>query len=229
MNKSPAFQFYPDKWQSHTRRLSDSSYRVYHELLCWMWQHSPDHCSIEASIEAVSCAVAMPTHCVRIAIADIQNAFSPLLKEHGGRWISNGLKKEAEKQSERREKAQKSAKHRWKEQDANASKKNANASFEQCFPSPTPTPSPTPVLEREREAGAFAEIPTLEEVLAMAEMRGVLPTAAKSFFDHHQDNSLWLNQHGRLINWQSKLVNWQVRERANAPIAPKKATVKIAV
>ena len=142
--KSPAFQFYPDKWQSHTRRLSDSAYRVYHELICWMWQHSEDQCSIQASPEAVACAVAMPTECVRIAFAEIQNAFSPLLKEEGGKWVSNGLRKEREKQKERRDKAQNSANARWG--DANASRKHcspdANASREQCFPSPSPSPSP---------------------------------------------------------------------------------------
>ena len=145
--KSPAFQFYPDKWQSHTRRLSDSAYRVYHELMCWMWQHADDQCSIQSSTEAVACAVAMPTECVRIALAEIQNAFSPLLKEEGGRWVSNGLRKERDKQMERREKAQNSANARWEH--ANASHKHsgsyANGSKAQCFPSPSPSPINTPL------------------------------------------------------------------------------------
>ena len=138
MNKSPAFQFYPDKWQSHTRRLSNESYRVYHELLCWMWQSSPDHCSVEASPEAVTCAVAMPIECVRNALAEINNAFAPLLKLEDGRWVSNGLRKEAIKQEENRNKAKNSANARWNH--ANASKNDANASFEQCIPIPIPIP-----------------------------------------------------------------------------------------
>ena len=159
MNRSPAFQFYPDKWQSHTRRLSDSGYRVYHELLCWMWQHAEDHCSIQDSPEAVACAVAMPLECVRIALSEIQNPFSPLLKKEAGRLVSNGLRKEASKQGERRDKAKTSATARWNDanamrthtkMDANAFKKDAFASSEQCFP--TPTPAPTPKEEEEPSA-----------------------------------------------------------------------------
>ena len=144
MNRPPAFQFYPDKWQSHTRRLSDSGYRVYHELLCWMWQHADDHCSIQDSPEAVACAVAMPLECVRIALAEIQNPFSPLLKKDGERLVSNGLRKEASKQGERRDKAKTSAYARWKGADAmrTHTKQDANASAKQCFPSPSPSPSP---------------------------------------------------------------------------------------
>jgi len=142
VNRAPSFQFYPDKWQSHTRRLSHEAYRVYHELLCWMWQSSPDYCSIEANIEAVSVAVAMPTECVRIAMAEIQNKHAPLLKKEGKKFVSNGLKKEAEKQFLRREKAKESASHRWA--NANASKKHALASSEQCSSTPTPSSTPSP-------------------------------------------------------------------------------------
>lgn len=149
MNRSPAFSFYPDKWQSHTRRLSDSAYRLYHELLCWMWQHADDHCSVQASPEAVACAVAMPLDTVRIALTEIQNPFSPLLKCEGEKWISNGLRKEALKQGERREKAKSSADARWKGASGMRSHKNvdANAQVEQCFPSPSPSPSPKEEVE----------------------------------------------------------------------------------
>jgi len=145
MNRAPSFQFYPDKWQSHTRRLSHEAYRVYHELMCWMWQSSQDYCSIEANIEAVSVAVAMPTECVRIAMAEIQNKHAPLLKKEGRKWVSNGLKKEAEKQSFRREKAKESADARWHH--ANALKNHALASLEQCSSTPTLSPALSPTLE----------------------------------------------------------------------------------
>ena len=140
-NRSPAFQFYPDKWQSHTRRLSDSAYRIYHELVCWMWQSSPDHCSVHASAEAVCVATAMPMDKVENAIAEIQNAHAPLLIREDDRWVSNGLRKEAEKQAVRSEKARKSANAKWHK--ANANKKHTNASSEQCSPSPSPSPSPS--------------------------------------------------------------------------------------
>ena len=166
MNRSPAFQFYPDKWQSHTRRLDDSSYRVFHELICWMWQHSEDHCSIPASPEAVACAVAMPLQCVRIAMADIQNEFSPLLKTEGGLWVCNGLRKEQEKQKDRRQKAKENADARWNHADASNphSKKSADASNPQCSPTTTTTPAPTPTAKKSNTHLQSAEDLAAEEI-----------------------------------------------------------------
>ena len=193
--KTPAFQFYPDKWQSHTRRLSDSAYRVFHELICWMWQHSEDQCSVQASPEAVACAVAMPTECVRIALAEIQNAFSPLLKEEAGRWVSNGLRKEREKQIERREKAQNSANARWG--DASASRKHcgsdANGSKAQCFPSPSPSPSPFP-----KEEGTASPPVVPEKKKLKAETVSTLPSSSVIPLPLDTENfraawSLWLS------------------------------------
>ena len=151
MNRAPAFQFYPDKWQSHTRRLSDSSYRVFHELICWMWQHSPDHCSIHASPEAVACALAMPLTTVEPALNEINNPHSPLLKKDGGRWVCNGLKKEAEKQADWRRKSSIAGK-------ASAAKRNKPTTVQPPFNagsvlvqpksnSPSPSPSPSPSLK----------------------------------------------------------------------------------
>lgn len=146
MNRSPAFQFYPDKWQSHTRRLTDSAYRVYHELMCWMWQSSPDHCSVAARVEAVSVAVAMPLDVVRVAMADIQNPDDPLLKADGDRWVCNGLRKEAMKQARRRASAVVGANARWMH--AFASKDDANASKSQCIPSSSSSPSLKPKIPK---------------------------------------------------------------------------------
>jgi uncharacterized protein YdaU (DUF1376 family) len=72
------------------------------------------------------------------------------------------------------------------------------------------SPSPSPSLERD---SADAGIPTWEEVQTEASMHAVTLETAKSFFDYHQDNNLWLNGHKFLINWRSKLRNWQVRDR----------------
>ena len=174
MNRSPAFQFYPDKWQSHTRRLSNEAYRVFHELLCWMWQSSPDHCSVDNSPEAVAVAVAMPLHTVTDALAEIQNAFAPLLKCENGRLVCNGLRKEINKQENRRDKASANANARWK--DANASKNHADASIPQCFPSPIPSPSPptergnAPALDLEKVG---VEIPDEKTALSQADTRGI--------------------------------------------------------
>lgn len=81
---------------------------------------------------------------------------------------------------------------------------------------PTPSESPSPSLERD-SASTDAGIPTWTEVQTEASMRAVTPETAKSFFDHHQDNNLWINGHKVLINWRSKLRNWQVKDRVFSP------------
>jgi len=58
-----------------------------------------------------------------------------------------------------------------------------------------------------------AAIPTLQEVLSEADMRGLKRESAQSFFNHHQDNSLWVNQFNRLIDWRSKLRSWATKDR----------------
>ena len=112
-DRSPAFQFYPEKWMSHTRRLSDSAYRIYHEMLLWMWTQSPDYCSIEKDPEAIACVLAIPCDRIAAALREIQNPHAPLLKEKGNKYVSNGLRKEVEKQNKRRKDAQNAANTRW--------------------------------------------------------------------------------------------------------------------
>lgn len=218
LNRSPAFQFYPDKWQSHTRRLSDSAYRVFHELLCWMWQHSENHCSIQASPEAVACAVAMPLECVRIALAEIQNPFSPLLKVEGDKWVSNGLRKESAKQGQRRDKAKASADARWRGANAMQTHKppDVDAQAEQCFPSPSPFPSS--LHERER---AFAERPSLKEVLDRAQFIGLAPWKAEDWFNEMEGGG-WLDfNHRPVANWQAVMARvktkWEADGRPKTP------------
>lgn len=122
---------------------------------------------------------------------------------------------------------------RWKERARTGSKfpdpqKCVLLSFanncQQMFASP-PSPSPSPAPTRAQmlandgevaEPGTTpdANIPTLTEVQAYASLHSVTPDSAKAFYDHHQGNNLWVNQHQRLINWKDKLVSWGVRDRA---------------
>jgi hypothetical protein len=62
-----------------------------------------------------------------------------------------------------------------------------------------------------------ANVPTWDEVKQLAQMRGVPEASAKTFFDHHEGNSLWINQHGKLINWQHKLTSWATTDRQPKP------------
>lgn len=67
----------------------------------------------------------------------------------------------------------------------------------------------------EHSEAPFADgaIPTLEEVLRQAGMSAVTEESARAFYNHHEDNSLWINQHGRLIHWRKKLISWQATDR----------------
>jgi len=83
-------------------------------------------------------------------------------------------------------------------------------------PSPSPSPSPSPApLAHTRQPDA--NVPTWDEVKQLAQMRGVPESSAKTFFDHHEGNSLWINQHGKLINWQHKLTSWATTDRQPKP------------
>lgn len=146
-NKAPAFQYYPDKYEAHTRHLSDAAYRIYHRILNWMWLHSPDKYSI--SKDAGTIAVMLCESCTRItdALQEIQNPHMPLLKERREKYISGGLRKEAEKQRKGRKDKARAAKVRWdkeKQRKQEQSTCNTDAPFLQCPPSPSPSPSSVP-------------------------------------------------------------------------------------
>lgn len=65
-----------------------------------------------------------------------------------------------------------------------------------------------------------AEIPTWKEVKDYANGHAVSEKTARHFFDHHQGNSLWINNYGRMIDWRHKLVSWSVNDREKSQIAP---------
>lgn len=233
MNKAPAFQFYPDKWQSHTRHLSDSAYRVFHEILCWMWQHADDQCSIPSHPEAISTLLAMPCERIAIALQELTNSHAPLLKTRGKKFISDGLRKEAEKLADRRAKMSNNSKQRWKRDVTTMqlhSIGNANGSFLQCSPSPTPSPTPFPIKEREISVGISedsspspsasrqssdlqANPPTLDQCIAAATRIGMTKAQVESYF-HARNSQGWIKSNGRPItSLESDLVNWKNREQ----------------
>ena len=100
MNKAPAFQFYPDKWEAHTKHLSDYAYRVYHRLMCWMWLHDTKKCSCPLDHAAIAVLLAEPIDRLESAMEEIQNPHMPLLKERGDKYVMDGLRGEAKKQRE---------------------------------------------------------------------------------------------------------------------------------
>jgi len=116
-NRRPGFMFYPDKWCSHTKHLSDAAYRVYHTMLCWMWEQSVDYCTAPSEPSALSAVLGEPLDRIKAALQEIQNPHAPLLKhdKKSGRLISNGLKKEIDRMMSRSQKARESANIRWRD------------------------------------------------------------------------------------------------------------------
>jgi len=159
--RSPAFQYYPDKYDTHTRHLSDYSYRVYHRIINWMWLHSPDYCSCPDDNAAIAILLAEPVTKISEAIKEIQNEHMPLFRTAKGKYVSGGLKKEALKQKANSDRARANAEKRWtKTPDAVACKTDATAlqlhshsidaaSSVQCSPTPSPIPTPaTPIKKK---------------------------------------------------------------------------------
>jgi hypothetical protein len=63
----------------------------------------------------------------------------------------------------------------------------------------------------------FAEIPTLEEVIAEAEVRGIPDEHARSFWEYNESKQLWVNQYGKMIKWKMALKSWSERRRTMQP------------
>ena len=75
-------------------------------------------------------------------------------------------------------------------------------------------------LKRERGSASqtdFAEIPTMEEVIAEAEVRGIPDEHARSFWEYNESKQLWVNQYGKMIKWKMALKSWSERRRTMQP------------
>lgn len=77
---------------------------------------------------------------------------------------------------------------------------------------------------REETPAPDVGIPTLQEVLDYGPTANATPESCTNFFNHKQDNNLWLNRFGKLINWRSGLRTWAVKDRA-MPQVEKKNTL----
>ena len=140
--KSPAFQFYPDKFLAGTEHLGDAAFTGYVRILCSMWLQDTQHCRISKEISAICDATRFSTAKAKRVMAEIQKPHLSLLRNEGKYYVSNGLRKEAKKQAKRRKKAAAAAQARWGQ-----CSEHANASPEHSIPSPSPIPSPTPTKE----------------------------------------------------------------------------------
>lgn len=176
MNRPPAFQFYPDKFLAGTAHLSRSAKAIYIDILCWMWQHSDDFCSIVNS-EVV---IKLTSHLTnrdykKYFLGEIMNKALPLFKVEDNRLVSNGLRKEAQKQKEKREKASKNANARWSQCVG-----NADASIPQCSLSLT-TSLKEDVVNNTQGRSAKEHSPNAHNTTAPAPQEAELNMLVKQF------------------------------------------------
>jgi len=166
MNRSPAYQFYPDKWQSHTAHLSDTAYRVYSDVLDWMWMHSDDYCSIPSDPAFIAVILRRECNCIATALQEIQNPNMRLLKVRGARLVSGGLEKEAEKQMVRRERLSGNAKSGWdKRKQLMQPQCNCNALAKplQCLPPPSSSSSSSSLTVTDKRESVGGEVGFVEK------------------------------------------------------------------
>ncbi len=138
-SKSPAFQFYPDKFLAGTEHLSHIACRSYMRILCYLWLHTKSQFRTTFETKLLRRITKLSQKSFDRVWAEIQQPGLCLFATRGKNITSNGLRKEAEKQKERSEAAKVGANARWDE-----CKRNTNASDLQCSLTTTPSPSPSP-------------------------------------------------------------------------------------
>lgn len=192
MNKPPAFQFYADDFVAGVSDMTQSEVGAYILLLCCQWNRGeiptdPARASLIAKGEV--------TQHVMDKFPQGKNKRMERVREERNAWIEksrNGGKSSA------------------------SVRKGGSTTLQPPFQPFGNTPSPSPINNTHTSADfPEANVPTLTEVLQQARLSAVTPESATKFFNHHQDNQLWVNQFGRLIDWKRKMVNWQANDRSN--------------
>ena len=105
IDRGPAYQYYPDKYQAGTAHLSDSADRAYRRVLDWMWLHSKNGYSMVDDLEAWKDATGFNGKKLKRVRAEILKPHWKLLQKRGKTLTSLGLRKEAKKQLNWREKS----------------------------------------------------------------------------------------------------------------------------
>jgi len=154
-NKSPAFQWYPDKALTDTRRLSWTAKGIYRELLDVIWMQFQKNCTIPDDDTFIASELGCDMDLWLSAKKEIMNEYRPLFKKTPQGLLSKGLKKESEKQKEWREKSRaggvKSANARkQRAKDTKGGGKGGSSVVDDCLQpngnslSLSPSPSSTP-------------------------------------------------------------------------------------
>ena len=61
-------------------------------------------------------------------------------------------------------------------------------------------------------APAPAHIPTIDEVIAIADRSGIPPWYARKYFAKKEETQTWHNKHGRLVKWSLEMARWHAED-----------------
>ena len=219
MNKSPSFQFYPDKWIAGTIHLDAESYRAYHRILCWMWLHAPDQCSMPDTDDVWRMATGLEHDVLEECRVKIMHPGMALLEKSNGKIVSHGLKKEAKKQKEYRVKQSINAKTRWHKQVTPIPPHIPPHMGSLC--SPTPTPTPTPKEKNKRVQTPHTPLPkfvkpTPAQITEYGKQIGY-EIDGNVFCDFYEARG-WKYKAGVTVtDWQAAVRTWKRRGSDRAP------------
>jgi|TARA_Y100000310_G_C20618972_1_gene782222 hypothetical protein len=147
MKKTPAFQFYPDKFLAGTNHLSADAFQAYTRMLCWIWLHGPNQWSMINSKKNWEFSTQKKGKKLEKIQKELLQREIPVLKKKLGFVISKGLRKEALKQRNRRDRARKGGEAAKEiRQNLGSAKTDDQALPKECSPSPSPSVSPPPDL-----------------------------------------------------------------------------------
>jgi len=225
MNKSPSFQFYPDKWIAGTIHLDAESYRAYHRILCWMWLHAPDQCSMPDTDDVWRMATGLDYDTLEECRIKIMHPGMALLENSNGKIVSHGLKKEAKKQKEYRVKQSINAKTRWHKQ-VTAKPPHIQPHIGSLC-SPTPTPTPTPKEKNKRVQAPHTTYlkfvkPTPEQITEYGKKIS-FEVDGQAFCDYYEARG-WKYKGGLAMkDWQAAVRTWKKQGNYSSSIqSPKR-------
>ena len=208
MNRAPSFQFYPDKWIAGTMHLDAESYRAYHRVLCWMWLHAQDQCSMPDTDDAWRMATGLNNSVLTRCRVKIMHPDMELLEKGKCKIISHGLRKEARKQKEYRAKQSVNAKTRWHKQviakPPHIPPYMPPHMGSSCSPTPTPTPTPTPKDKNKRVPAARFIRPSPQEVTEYAKSKNI-ELDGGVFCSYYESNG-WKVGRNPMQSWKAAVI-----------------------
>lgn len=206
--KLPAFQFYPGDWlkDANLRRCSHAAKGVWIDMLCLMF---------ECDTRGVLASNGQPWSDTDIVAAvggdaaEVRSCITELLSK--GVASRNG---EGAIFSRRLVRDEQIRQERVRAGSKGGSKTQANKQATRQQTSEDEVEDEERIRKGDRgKPASDANIPTLAEIKRYGSIHAVPDRICESFFDWYQGNNLWLNQHGRLIDWKYKLPRWREGEK----------------